>query len=171
MSTLKKWQLEQANQWFKYGDHPNDNCEIDENGRYTQAEIVRHFRNPNPKFAGNKFCPKCDDTYHYHGWLDIGGDGITVCPSNWVVPGDDGKYFAISNEEYNIAYLELMASPSLEKEFEQLDLPITSERMIECSNQIELPLDTKMEPNFESIPLPKIGNLPLAKMGDLNNDD
>ena len=82
----KPYEVE-AIQWFKNGDHPDDNCPDyrDEEGKPFQGEgkVVRYFRHPD--VDGSSICPKCGNTMHNHGWLDSGRDGKTVCPGDWIV--------------------------------------------------------------------------------------
>lgn len=43
---------------------------------------LRYFRHPD--FPGGDIHKECGFTWHTHGWIDssdVGGDGITVCPS------------------------------------------------------------------------------------------
>jgi len=85
-------------QWFKNGDHPNDNCKLltgsDGNKFLSEGEVVRRFRNPD--VDGQLRCEKCGNKYHYHGWLDK--EDITVCPSDYVSidKNEDGKYEVLS---------------------------------------------------------------------------
>ena len=45
---------------------------------------VRPFRHP--YIAGTDRCPKCEHTWHDHGWIDKGDHGYTVCPWEWADP-------------------------------------------------------------------------------------
>lgn len=76
-------------QWFTNGDHPHDRVgEMvpDPGGGPDYQRIegahVRFFRNPD--YPGDTTHDVCGRTWHDHGWVDSGGDGVTVCPGDWV---------------------------------------------------------------------------------------
>lgn len=76
--------------WNKNGDHPGDKVGeyVDDGmgGAYQRVEgaVVRFFRHPDPAYAGDKIHPLCNRTWHDHGWIDVGSDGITVCPGEMI---------------------------------------------------------------------------------------
>jgi len=79
----------EAVQWFKSGDHPNDNVGetlTDPLGGpdYTRLEgaVVRFFRHPSPELAGDLVHDACGRTWHDHGYLDW--CQVVVCPGDWV---------------------------------------------------------------------------------------
>jgi len=80
-----------ANQWFRNGDHPQDNCRVIAPTRpgitesfLSEGEVVRYFRHPD--ISGDSQCPQeCGATMHHHGWLDQGITGRTVCPGDVVI--------------------------------------------------------------------------------------
>lgn len=95
--------------WNKNGDHPLDYTKDEENhfpnpgapSTYTAAfrrennwegDVVRYFRNP--EVPGIDTC-KCGHTFHEHGWIDQGADGITVCPGSTVIGPDEDGYYAV----------------------------------------------------------------------------
>lgn len=106
----------EASQWFKNGDHPEDyakDVEGLENGQPRtwigqeakelkwEGQIVRYFRHPDPRYAGDKACPICGKLYHDHGWIEEdklykvhGSELITqvtfgeLSPEGAVCPGD-----------------------------------------------------------------------------------
>ena len=99
--------------WFRNGDHPYDRVgkqetdwikyerlrpdlfkntaddvpEAPPEAQYTRIEgaVVRYFRRPEREFAGDKVHDVCSFTWHDHGWIDSGGDGVVVCPGDWIV--------------------------------------------------------------------------------------
>src|SRR5260221_6256938 len=79
----------EAEQWFKNGDHSQDNCEtfIGSDGLPFQGEgqIVRYFRNPD--VPGANLCNYCQKTMHYHGWIDTLEGGHIVCPGDYIITG------------------------------------------------------------------------------------
>ncbi|MGK5677593.1 hypothetical protein [Actinoplanes sp. URMC 104] len=86
--------------WWKNGDHPGDR--IGEvlpdpigGGTYVRQEgaVVRYFRHP--QFDGGQVHDGCGRTWHDHGWIDSGGDGLTVCPGDHIWTGADGRVFGV----------------------------------------------------------------------------
>jgi hypothetical protein len=148
----KKKDIKEAVQWNKNGDHPNDECKVDQAGRYSEGKIIRYFRNPDPKFAGDVHCKQCGDTYHYHGWIDRGGSGQTVCPGDWIIPDDFDSYYALSNDKFTKSFVEV-TEPKIESLKDQLALPL---KEVQIPHQRTIPLEPAKEPNFPSIPLPQM---------------
>lgn len=80
---------EEADQWFKNGDHSGDKTEIliDNEGNKFQSEgkVVRYFRHPD--VDGNSVCEKCSGIMHNHGFIDSDSDSDStiVCPGDFVV--------------------------------------------------------------------------------------
>lgn len=82
-----------AHQWWKNGDHPDDNSVamefraemLDEPiGTFlSEGEVVRHFRHPD--VPGEVIHSACGADYDAHGWIDQGAEGITVCPGDYVL--------------------------------------------------------------------------------------
>jgi len=87
----------QVVQWFKNGDHPDDQCQemTDGDGRpfLTEGKVVRRFRHPS--LSGVSHCPVCKTTFDHHGWLDTGGDGQVVCPGDSIYTLKDGRHVAV----------------------------------------------------------------------------
>lgn len=82
----KKPVVVEATQWFKNGDHPEDQCMAVENdgGAFvTEGKVVRFFRHP--EVPGNSVCPRCGEISHHHGWIDTDEDGQIVCPGDWII--------------------------------------------------------------------------------------
>ena len=51
---------------------------------------VGYYRTP--ELDGKHKCKKCGKIMHVHGWIDIGEDGITVCPNDWIINGVKGEF-------------------------------------------------------------------------------
>ncbi len=85
----KKPVVVEATQWFKNGDHPEDNAQVIKGCYEIEGEVVRYFRRPD--ISGTQRCPHCDTTMHFHGWIDRGVEGYRVCPGDWIVT-EDGEY-------------------------------------------------------------------------------
>ena len=78
-----------AVQWFKNGDHPNDDCfrPYEATGKIPtemrEGSVVRYFRHPD--ISGNSTCGSCGCTMHEHGWIDSGGNWQEICPGDYVI--------------------------------------------------------------------------------------
>lgn len=88
----------QAVQWFRNGDHPQDDLgmlitDILTGKPYerTEGRVVRYFRRPD--IPGTDMCPNCCLNFHDHGWIDRGGAGYVVCPGDWVLTSNTGEYY------------------------------------------------------------------------------
>lgn len=95
----------EATQWFKNGDHPKDRSYeimVDGDIFLTEGKVVRRFRNP--AFSGDKTCDRCGHIYHVHGWIDTGGSGLMVCPSDYVVTNEAGDIYPTSADEFEMTY-------------------------------------------------------------------
>lgn len=79
--------------WYTNGDHPNDDVyrPFEDTGKIPEepreGNIVRYYRHP--KINGIVPCNKCKKMMHYHGWIDNGGDGLTVCPGDIIIGEKD----------------------------------------------------------------------------------
>jgi len=92
-----------AHQWFKNGDHPNDQSEmIFTDGFLSEGKVVRYFRDPN--IDGKQKCKYCDDIMHNHGWIDTMEGGHIVCHSDWVITGVRGEMYPCKNSIFLETY-------------------------------------------------------------------
>lgn len=86
---MKKPVVIEAFQWFKNGDHPEDNCGdfyTETMGHFKgEGHVVRYFRRPD--VDGQTKCKQCGDIMHNHGWIDTLEGGHIVCPSDWIITG------------------------------------------------------------------------------------
>ena len=76
----------EATQWFKNGDHPEDDCGTFDAGDgpfQGEGHVVRYFRRPD--VDGRRKCEKCGYIMDAHGWIDTPGEGIPVCPGDWII--------------------------------------------------------------------------------------
>lgn len=83
-----------ATQWFKNGDHPDDKSyliTVDGDTFLTEGMLVRRFRSPD--MPGATVCDKCGHIMHNHGWIDIPDEGLTVCPSDFIVTTEEGEVY------------------------------------------------------------------------------
>ncbi len=75
-----------ADQWFKNGDHPKDDCgtfDVGDGPFQGEGEVVRYYRTPDQD--GHNCCKKCDIIMHHHGWIDTLEGGHIVCPGDWII--------------------------------------------------------------------------------------
>ena len=94
MKSFKKPVGIESHQWFKNGDHPEDNCEIFNagNGPFQgEGKVVRYYRHP---FVDTLLsCPKCGNIMNLHGWIDTEEEGFNVCPGDWIVTAGKDNYY------------------------------------------------------------------------------
>lgn len=93
-----------AFQWFKNGDHPQDNTmrPFEDTGikptEPREGQVVRYFRHPS--VSGGSKCPHCENIMDNHGWIDCGKSGRTVCPGDYIITGEDGGFYPIHPDAY-----------------------------------------------------------------------
>lgn len=87
----KKPIIIQAHQWFRNGDHPNDECVLRPDGQWSEGKIVRFYRVPEE--WGSPNCQHCGKNKIYHGWIDTLEGGHIVCPGDWIITGYHGEYY------------------------------------------------------------------------------
>lgn len=101
----------EAVQWFKNGDHPED--QVGElrpdpmtGGTYKrlEGEVVRYFRRPEPEYAGGKVHEPCGRTWHDHGWIDTLEGGHAVCPGDWIIRGVQGEFYPCKPDIFEATY-------------------------------------------------------------------
>ena len=90
-----------AHQWFKSGDHPDDDRDTfidpnDPNKTFLgEGKVVRYYRRPEGQFSGQNVCPHCEHFLKYHGWIDQDQDGRVVCPGDWIITLENGRHFPV----------------------------------------------------------------------------
>jgi hypothetical protein len=83
----KKGGVVDAVQWFKNGDHPDDDCSSQGEGH-----VVRYYRHP--ILVGNAMCAMCRYTMHVHGWIEMHREGgRVVCPGDFIVTDAKGERY------------------------------------------------------------------------------
>ncbi len=117
MKCRKKSIVVEAHQWFKNGDHPEDNCRLlqpfegDKQIFNSEGEVVRYFRHPN--IPGTDFCKGFDKTgkpigcgrmFHDHGWIDTLEGGHIVCPADWIITGIMGERYPCKPDIFEATY-------------------------------------------------------------------
>ena len=110
MSEYRKKQVViEATQWFRNGDHPNDDAtEMFDypNGQRPQViregKVVRYFRHPD--VAGQRACEKCGVIMHEHGWIDTLEGGHIACPGDWIITGVQGERYPCKPDIFAATY-------------------------------------------------------------------
>jgi len=104
MTRYCKTRAVEATQWFKNGDHPEDDCGefIGSDGKPFQGEghVVRYYRHPED--SGKRICTRCEHTMHNHGWIDVGENGRYVCPGDWIITATDGQYYPCKTDLFEV---------------------------------------------------------------------
>ncbi len=123
MKFMKKPIVIEATQWFKNGDHPEDNCGTFDAGEgpfQGEGHVVRYYRHP--QVAGTRVCLVCGHTMHEHGWIDTPGDvahDLTVCPGDYVITDAFGKYSVCIEEVFvddYVAYSPILTPKAMTAE-------------------------------------------------------
>ena|SRR5258706_1444439 len=106
MKYRKKPVVIEATQWFKNGDHPDDNCEFfqlkEEPSFGGEGKVVRYFRHPD--IPGEQSCSKCGQVMAVHGWIDTLEDGHNVCPGDWIITGVKGERYPCKPDIFAATY-------------------------------------------------------------------
>lgn len=107
----KKPVVIEATQWFKNGDHPEDNVvqtpsaiyrENDKAELETEGKVVRYFRHPD--HPGKKECNHCGKIMHVHGWIDTLEGGHIVCPGDFIITGVAGERYPCKPDIFQNTY-------------------------------------------------------------------
>lgn len=99
--------LTEATQWFKNGDHPEDQSTPIDSGdgpqRLTEGKIVRFFQSLN--IPGGRFCSECGNPMSMHGILDgVNGDE-NICPGDYIVTNrQKGYFYRMRADEFESMY-------------------------------------------------------------------
>lgn len=96
----------EATQWFKSGDHPDDDRDtfLGSDGKdfLGEGKIVRYYRHP--KVDGQMPCKHCGKIMHDHGWIDTLEGGHNVCPSDWIITGIQGEHYPCKPDIFEATY-------------------------------------------------------------------
>ena len=117
----KKPVVIEAHQWFKNGDHPQDDVmrPFEDTGKTPteprEGAVVRYYRNPNDD--GRRACGAnavgepvlqqgigCGCLMHDHGWIDTLEGGHTVCPGDWIITGVKGERYPCKPDIFSATY-------------------------------------------------------------------
>lgn len=106
MKYRKKPVVVEASQWFKNGDHPDDDTHPVEwpEGHTFQSEgkVVRYYRHPGRD--GDLPCLNCGSQMLHHGWIDTLEGGHVVCPGDWVITGVNGERYPCKPDIFEKTY-------------------------------------------------------------------
>ncbi len=106
----------EATQWFKSGDHPEDDRDTFQvpGGQpfLGEGKVVRYYRTPD--LDGQMLCEGsnggCGNIMHDHGWIDTLQGGHIVCPGDWIITdnrvADDhhGHHYPCKPAIFDITY-------------------------------------------------------------------
>jgi hypothetical protein len=107
MRFRKKPVVIEATQWFKNGDHPQDDCYLVVQPRgkpafLSEGKVVRYYRTPD--LDGQAVCKHCGDIMHNHGWIDTLEGGHIVCPGDWIITGVKGEHYPCKPDIFEQTY-------------------------------------------------------------------
>jgi hypothetical protein len=108
MKYRKKPIIIEATQWFKNGDHPQDDVmrPFEDTGHIPteprEGVVVRYFRRPDVN--GKRSCEFCHDIMHNHGWIDTLEGGHIVCPGDWIITGVKGERYPCKPDIFAATY-------------------------------------------------------------------
>ncbi len=96
-----------ATQWFKNGDHPEDDRETfkdpDTGTPFLgEGHVVRYYRNPDDE--GERECAHCGKLMHWHGWIETLEGGHNVCPGDWIITGVKGEHYPCKPDIFEQTY-------------------------------------------------------------------
>ena len=95
----------EATQWFKNGDHPEDNVhpgDPAEGAPQKEGEVVRYHRTP--QVYDSDVCNYCNQIMHVHGWVETLEGGHVVCPGDWVITGIQGERYPCKPDIFEATY-------------------------------------------------------------------
>jgi hypothetical protein len=102
MKWRKKPVVIEATQWFRNGDHPDDDVLPNLDSSLHEGKIVRYYRHPDD--FGERTCEKCGVIMHYHGWIDTLEGGHIVCPGDWIITGVQGERYPCKPDIFEATY-------------------------------------------------------------------
>lgn len=101
----------EAHQWFKNGDHPEDDCQMvyplpkavtQFEPFLSEGKVVRRYNCPG--ISGDAKCPQCGERMAHHGWIDTLEDGHRVCPGDWIITGVEGEHYPCKDAIFRKTY-------------------------------------------------------------------
>lgn len=122
MKYRKKPVVIEATQWFRNGDHPEDDCPVVQrpsgpDGEMTdysgEGKVVRYFRHP--RVPDDRECEECGRPMKDHGWIDTLEGGHRVCPGDWIITGVRGERYPCKPDIFEQTYEPVEAAQSEDK--------------------------------------------------------
>ena len=108
MKYRKKPIVIEAVQWFKNGDHPEDDVfrPFEDTGKIPviarEGKVVRYYRHPDVK--DGTLCGHCRKSMYEHGWIDTLEGGHKVCVGDWIITGVKGEYYPCKPDIFEQTY-------------------------------------------------------------------
>jgi hypothetical protein len=97
----KKPVVIKAIQWFRNGDHPEDeSVSAGYSAFLTEGKVVSPFIS----HAGGFSCSVCGDLYSNHGSIKTLEGVMTVCPGDWIVTGVNGERYPVKPDIFEKTY-------------------------------------------------------------------
>ena len=126
----KKPVVIEATQWFKNGDHPDDECVVVQRVPLSdpsdvlepflsEGKVVRFYRHPD--FDGMSECRHCGLAMHVHGWIDTLEGGHIVCPGDWIITGVQGEHYPCKPDIFDATYELEDVDITLEEALQRMD--------------------------------------------------
>lgn len=102
----KKPVVIEATQWFKNGDHPQDETVVGFNGRtmepmVSEGKVVKRYPHGD---AYREPCKHCKNSLHDHGWVDTLEGGHIVCPGDFIITGVQGEKYPCKPDIFEDTY-------------------------------------------------------------------
>lgn len=95
----------EACQWWKNGDHPEDDSypiQGADGSFLSEGKVVRRFRRPD--IPGDAPCLECEGEYDSHGWIDTLEEGHRVCPGDWIITWVKGERYPCKPDIFEMTY-------------------------------------------------------------------
>ncbi len=116
MQYRKKPVVIEATQWFRNGDHPQDDCQpfrpMQEGETLadvlTEGKVVRYYRHPG--VPDESPCEQCGVRHQEHGWIDTLEKGHRVCPGDWIITGVKGERYPCKPDIFLATYEPMSAA-------------------------------------------------------------
>lgn len=102
----KKPVVIEATQWFKNGDHPQDECYyLDDKSpdrSLSEGKVVRRYRRPDEPLDIR--CSRCNEYKGNHGWTETLEGGHIVCPGDFIITGIKGERYPCKPDIFASTY-------------------------------------------------------------------
>lgn len=100
----KRLQME-AYQWFRNGDHPEDEVvpTVGPRGKlwYSEGKVVGYFK---ALGTGLEQCQQCKHIMNHHGKINTLEGQHIVCPGDWIVTGIKGEHWPVKPDIFEETY-------------------------------------------------------------------